>query len=175
VLDVREAVLDGGGLDAITDVAVDTHPLAQVLCNASPTTTLGAKFSLPHAVAAALVTATGGADAFASSTLTNAAIASLRPRVVIAGYESLPPPPNDRPALVRVRMASGQILEAECLSARGGRDRPFTAEVFTDKLRSLTASVYPRFVATFDSLMRLDEARMVQSWPAVVGELCAEH
>jgi 2-methylcitrate dehydratase PrpD len=58
-----------GEWQAIDEIAVETHPLAISLANPRPITTLGAKFSLPHAAAAAVVVGSGGADAFMSTTL----------------------------------------------------------------------------------------------------------
>ena len=161
-------------LDDITEITVDTHPFAMPLANARPTTTLGAKFSLPHSVGAALVTGSGGADAFLSRTLDNQAIARLRERVSIAPYAPLPEAPNDRPARVRVRFNDGREFIRECLSAQGGSDRPFPPSVFVDKITALTASVYPNFVTVFKELMHLDPARLAQRWPTLVDCICAD-
>jgi 2-methylcitrate dehydratase PrpD len=161
-------------VDDIAEIAVDTHPLAMPLANARPTTTLGAKFSLPHSVGAVLVTGSGGADAFVSATLENPAIARLREQVRIAPYAPLPDAPNDRPARVRIRLQDGSEFVRECLSAQGGSDRPFPPSVFIDKITELTAGVYPNFVPVFEELMRVDAAHMAQPWPAIVGRICAD-
>ena len=172
-LDLRERVLAGGGPQAVAAIEVDAHPLALLLPNPDPPTTLAAKFSLPHAVSATLVTGTGGAAAFATGTLDDPAIARLRQRVTMTPYDALPLPPNDRPARVRVRLASGQTLQAECMSARGGPDRPFAPEVLLDKVRSLTERAYPRFVAVGTQVMHLAPQRMVQGWRDIATDLCA--
>jgi 2-methylcitrate dehydratase PrpD len=173
VLDVRPQVLARAAPDAVERVEVDAHPLALLLPNPRPTTTLGAKFSLPHAVAAALVTGSGGADAFASATLHEPAIAALRERVVIAPYEPLPAPPNDRPARVRVRLRDGESLAAQCLSAQGGPDRPFPHDVLERKLAALATPVYPRFVEVMSQVMALDERRLAQGFAGVIADSCA--
>ncbi len=171
-LALRKELPAGSALDDIAEIVVDTHPLALPLANSRPTTTLGAKFSLPHAVGAVLVTGSGGADAFLSRTLDNPAIARLRERVRIAPYVPLPDLPNDRPARVRIRFADGSEYVRECLSAQGGSDRLFPLSVFIDKIAALTASVYPNFVPVFDDLMHLDPTRLAQGWTAVVRRIC---
>lgn len=160
--------------DDIVEIAVETHPLALPLANARPTTTLGAKFSLPHAVGAVLATGTGGADAFMSATLHDPAIGRLRERVRITPYAPLPDPPNDRPARVRIRYRDGREVVGECLSAQGGPDRPFPPAVFIEKISGLTHSAYPQFVPVFQDLMRLGESNLAQPWPAIVERICAE-
>lgn len=173
LLSVREATPDGATPDDIDEIAVETHPLAYSLANPRPVTTLGAKFSLPHAVGAVIATGTGGADAFMSSTLADPTIARLRDRVRVEPYTPLPDPPHDRPSRVRIRYHDGREVVGECLSAHGGADRPFPPAVFVDKITLLTSKVYPRFVPTFEALMRLDESQLAQHWPNFVERICA--
>lgn len=171
-----EAIVGLGPLNAlheIEEIAVETHPLAVPLANPRPLTTLGAKFSLPHAAAAAVVMGSGGADAFMSATLHDPRIARLRDRVSVAPYEPLPPAPNDRPARVRIRYANGREQTAECLSAQGGSDRPFPPSVFINKITALTAPVYPRFVSVFQALMELEDDMLARPWSTHVERLCA--
>lgn len=172
-LGIRKEFPAGVALDDIDEIAVETHPFAMHLVNQRPTTTLGAKFSLPHAVGAVLVTGSGGADAFFSRTLEDPAIARLRERVRIAPYLPLANPPNDRPARVSIRMRDGTQFVRECLSAEGGPDRPFPLSVFIEKITALTAPVYPNFVPVFSELLGLNPARLAQRWPVVVDSICA--
>ena len=171
-LDARADLLARASLDAVERVEVSAHPLALLLPNARPTTTLGAKFSLPHAVAAALVTGSGGAEAFASATLHEPAIAALRERVTMTPYEPLPPAPNDRPARALVRLRDGSAITAECLSAQGGPDRPFPPDVLARKIAALATPVYPRFADVMLPLMALDGRRLAQGFARVVTDLC---
>jgi 2-methylcitrate dehydratase PrpD len=173
VLDLRPAVLERASVDAVERIEVDAHALALLLPNPRPATTLAAKFSLPHAIAAALVTGSGGAEAFASATLHEPAIAALRERVVIAPYEPLPAPPNDRPARVRVKLRDGSTLAAECLSAQGGPDRPFPRDVLERKLAALAVPVYPRFAQVMSGLMARDPRRLAQGFARIVDDFCA--
>jgi 2-methylcitrate dehydratase PrpD len=159
-------------VESIDAVVVEAHPLAQLLPNPEPQTTLGAKFSLPHAVAAALVKGSGGADAFASDTLGDAGIARLRERVRIEPYPDLPPPPDDRPARVRVRMCGGETLEAACASALGSPDRPLPPGMHESKIEALTARAYPRLPGVLESIVALEPARLARGWSDTVADFC---
>lgn len=162
-------------VEQVAAIEVATHPLALPLVNPAPTTTLGAKFSMNHAVAASLVHGSGGADAFDSDSLYDPAIASLRPKVRLTAYTPLPGPPNDRPSEVTVRLADGRQWRSECLSAVGGPDRPLAAEVLRDKASSLTAPVYPHMTDVLDSLLALDATALGRPWTETVAHLTARH
>ena len=169
---MRAQVLARASLDDVTAVRVETHALALPLVNYKPDTTLGAKFSMPHAIAAALVTGTGGAEAFAAGTLTEPAIGKLRGRVSVAPWTRDLAPPNDRPARVTVELRDGGKVEAECLSAAGGPDRPLPPGTVFEKMTALAAPVYPKMRAVFEELASLPAARMGAGWADVVGEFC---
>ncbi len=173
-LDLRGEFAQFGGVEAVKSIVVETHPPAFALANPRPTTTLAAKFSMPHAVAAALVKNTGGAEAFLYDSLADSAIATLRERVTTQPYSPLPAPPNDRPARVRVTLHGGRELVRECLSAQGGPDRPFPPEVLIGKVSTLTAAVYPRLAPTLIELINPARARAAGGWREIVDELCAD-
>jgi hypothetical protein len=78
------------------------------------------------------------------------------------------PPPNDRPARADIRLRDGRVLTAECLSARGGSDRPLPPETVTEKLEALAAPAYPAIGAVLAPLQRLDPAMLGQGWRQVV-------
>lgn len=156
----------------IDSIAVQTHPLALPLVNPAPQTTLGAKFSMPHAVAAALVLGDAGAAAFDARALIDPAIAQLRGCVTTDAWTPVLAPPNDRPARVTVMMRDGHSFTAECLSARGGSDRPLPPDVWADKMRALAAPVYPAIVGVFEELVSGDARRLAQKWADVVREIC---
>ena len=171
---MRDRLLARASLDDITAVRVETHDLALPLVNYRPETTLGAKFSMPHAVAAALVTGTGGAAAFAAGTLAEPEIGKLRDRVTMAPWAPALPPPNDRPARVIIELRDGSKVEAECLSAVGGPDRPLPVETVFDKVTTLAAPVYPKLRALFEDLAGLPAARMQTGWTDLVAEFATE-
>jgi len=169
---LRDRLLQKAKLDDIAAVKVETHALALPLVNFEPQTTLGAKFSMPHAIAAAFVTGTGGAEAFAAATLDAPGIASLRTRVSVAPWMPELPAPNDRPARVIVELRGGGRLEAECLSAAGGPDRPLPPSVVFDKISALAAPVYPKMRALFEESSKLPAHRLRAGWSDLVKEFC---
>ena len=169
---MRERLLARASFDDIAVVRVETHALALPLVNTRPHTTLGAKFSMPHAIAAAIVTGTGGAQAFAVGTLVEPEIGKLRERVSVALWTADLAPPNDRPARVIVELRGGGTVEAECLSALGGPDRPLPLETVFGKITALAAPVYPRMRAVFEDLAGLPAARMNTGWADIVSEIC---
>jgi 2-methylcitrate dehydratase PrpD len=156
---------------AIASISVETHPLALPLANPAPHTTLGAKFSIPHAVAAALLRGEAGASAFDAHSLTDPAIAQLRGRVASSAWTQTLSPPNDRPARVTVRLHDGRTVGAECVSARGGPDRPLPADVWVEKMNALAAPAYPAIVPVFQTLVRGDPERLAQRWTETVLDM----
>jgi 2-methylcitrate dehydratase PrpD len=161
-------------LTTVAKVQVETHAAAMPLKNYRPATTLAAKFSVPHIVAATLVTGNAGVEAFTHSTLRDPEIARLRERVEVRAFEPQLSPPHDRPARVTAILEDGGLLTRECLSARGGPDRPFPESVLWDKIRALAQPAYPNFAVVFDDIIRLDAKRVAQHWPEIVVALCAE-
>ena len=169
---MRDELLAQAVLEDVAAIRIETHALALPLANARPHTTLGAKFSMPHAIAAALVTGSGSADAFAAGTLAEPAIARLRECVTIAPWRPELPPPNDRPARVTVELRDGRKVQAECLSAAGGPDRPLPPGTVFEKMSALAEPVYPGIRALFEVLADLPASRLAQGWATIVGDFC---
>jgi 2-methylcitrate dehydratase PrpD len=172
LIELRPTLLAAAPLDHIEAVEIETHALARPLMNPRPDTTLGAKFSMPHAVAAALAIGSGGAEAFASATLARDDIDALRQRVRVRPYAPELPAPNDRPARATVRLRDGRTLSAECLSARGGADRPLPPETVTDKLIQLAQPAYPAIVDVLAPMRALEPATLGRGWREVVDDFC---
>jgi 2-methylcitrate dehydratase PrpD len=168
LLDLRPALMAAGSVEAIESVEIATHALARPLMNARPETTLGAKFSLPHAVASALVMGSGGADAFAFDTLARPEIDALRQRVTVKAYGPELPPPNDRPSRAEIRLRGGRVLLAECISARGGADRPLPATTVDDKLAQLAVPVYPSIARVLAPIRALETTALRRGWRQTV-------
>ncbi|GAB2900495.1 MmgE/PrpD family protein [Paralcaligenes ginsengisoli] len=172
-LEIRDQAIQKG-VDNITAIEVETHELALPLQNPQPHNTLAAKFSMSHALAAAVVRGNGGADAFSSAMLADEKVNRLRQRVSMAPWPTpIPAPPNDRPARIQMGFADGTQLVAECLSATGGPDRPYADEQRLDKIGALTQSMYPRLRPAADALMTLPAARMRQPWRDIVAAFTA--
>jgi 2-methylcitrate dehydratase PrpD len=158
-------------IDEIVTVDVRAHALALKLDDARPRTSLGAKFSVPHAAAAALVRGDVSADACAPAAIGDPRIARLRERVRLSPFTPVPAPPHDRPASVTVTLADGTAVERTCMSAIGSPDRPLGLDILLDqKLAGAVGDVHPRFVAGVRRLLdRPDE--LGRSWDETLNDL----
>lgn len=157
-----------GGAD-IMRIQVKTHPFGMTLNDHHPLTTLGAKFSLPHALAASLVYGHGCAESFGSAALEDKQVAALRARVEMLPIESELPWPHDRPAFVTLFGKDGRTYSANCMSARGGPDRPFSDEELWQKIDGLSKASMPGLVAAMQSLYAMAgdstvNSTLEQSW-----------
>jgi 2-methylcitrate dehydratase PrpD len=155
----------------IAEIVVATHPRGMTLTTVEPPTTLAAKFSMPHAVAASAVLGTGGQRAFTESTLDAPNIAALRRRVRLTAHPEIRPSPYDRPSRVSWRFGDGEVWTEECASARGGADQPFDDAVLMDKLNENVGEVFPRMPATLRIIIDGNSTVMPRLWREVVVEL----
>jgi len=150
-----EAALGLGAVDAgaVAEVRVETHPLALTLDGAAPENVLAGKFSVPHAVAAVLVTGSVAPEVFSGALLHDERVAAVRERVRLEPHPSVGAPPEDRPARVSVRLADGSVRTAEVRSARGGPDRPLTSDDVRAKAKALTEARHPGFAEAASGLL----------------------
>ena len=172
---VEELLARRPDVEAASDIEriiVETHWRGLALENRRPATSLAAKFSLPHIVASISHLRHAGAEAFSAASLRDPEIAALRERVELAPYRP-EPSPEDRPARVTWLLRTGERLEAECRSARGGPDRPFAPSEILDKTRGITALVYPRMADICQALVALDDALLDTTWTDAVSRMCA--
>jgi 2-methylcitrate dehydratase PrpD len=171
ILDVRERIPAGAMTDKIAEIVVETHDLALNLDAIEPQTTLAARFSLPHIVATTLAHGHAGPEAFRGATLEDVNIGSMREKVRLRRYEPTMPPPNDRPARVSIFLSGGNTVVSECLSARGGPDRPWTEAAVLDKVARLTGEAYPAFPGMARRLLVADRKSLGRPWSDVLIEL----
>ena len=149
ILRDHPALLGGTGVNGIQ---VETHRLGMTLDDPHPSTTLGAKFSMPHALAATLVYGHGGAEAFSSNAVRDGRVARLRSLVEMTLVSEELQWPLDRPAFVTVVGSDGETYRAQCMSARGGPDRPFDEEELWGKIAELSRATMPGLTATMRRL-----------------------
>ncbi|WP_420565109.1 MmgE/PrpD family protein [Thalassobaculum sp.] len=157
----------------IREIHIDTHWKGRHLDNAQPATTLAAKFSMQHILAATAQFGHAGAEAFHASTLTAPELVAMREKVTIGAYEPEPAWPNDRPARVTWVLSDGQRVTEECLSARGGPDRPFAPAEVRAKIRGIVDAPYSAMGAVLERLLDLDPAALDRSWADIVAEMTA--
>jgi 2-methylcitrate dehydratase PrpD len=155
----------------IERIELETHRPG--MSNQAPRTTLAARFSFEHAVAAACVYGEAGVDAFSTESLSHPEVARLRSRIELRQFEPALPRPNDRPARITLHLSGGETLVSECLSARGGPDQPFHEAVILEKVKAIAAPVYPDLLPTLRALAELEPGRMQSRWREVVTDLTA--
>lgn len=156
--------------DDVERIVVETHPLARALDDVEPSTVLGGQFSVPHAVAAVLVSGSAASSTFGPSGLRDDSVATVRSLVRLEPYPGDLVAPHDRPARIGVTLRSGEQFVAECPSAVGGPDRPLSEADVLEKVERMTAGRAPRFAALAASLVD-GGIEDTADWGAVLGEM----
>ncbi|MDP7620169.1 MAG: hypothetical protein QF652_08005 [Dehalococcoidia bacterium] len=150
------------------------HEKGQLLDERHPTTTLGARFSIPHIAAVAAISGGVDLDTLSSNSLVDPEVAELRQRVTIRTYRPRLPPPNDLPARVGFVFSNGMKFEAECLYAQGSPSTPLGLETIRRKVDEICRSVYPRMSKVMDQLVGPDEGTLEPLWENVVSRITGE-
>lgn len=137
--------------DAIDRLEVHSYADAIGICdNAAPRTTLEAKFSLQHSVAAVLLDGPPQLAAFEPAALSRPDIAALRQRIVLRAAERFTSAyPQHYGARVSARLRDGQSYTAEVADALGDPENPVSGTQVAEKARTLMASagLKPRRIA----------------------------
>lgn len=129
-----------------------------------PRTPYDAQFSLPFAVASALLDGRVALDTFVPETLEQPRRLALAERVT----HTIDPNsvfPRGFPGWVRVRLRDGRLLEARAPDGRGSVARPLPAEAIVDKFRDNAArALPPASIAELErATLSLDSASDVRS------------
>jgi 2-methylcitrate dehydratase PrpD len=119
-------------------IVVETDPKGISLGVTHPETTLGAKFSLPHTVAAGLAYGTGGPRSFTRASLADPEVRTLSEAVELRPIAEVGPWPEDRPARVTVRLKDGSEESAYCATATGDPTKPLSREDLVEKFVEVT-------------------------------------
>ena len=98
-------------------------------------------------------------------------MSALRAVVTIGVYEPELDPPNDRPARVTWALSDGRSVTSECLSARGGPDRPFAPSEIREKIHGIVSAPYPAMPAEVDRLLALDPKALSTCWSETVAAM----
>ena len=122
----------------VKGVLMEGSAMAMNFNNPAPQTTLGAKFSIQHALAATLAHGAAAPGNFLDPSLRDESIMALRKRIRMAQLPMVKPWPLDRPARVTLELEDGSSLVAECEAALGSPARPLDAERVLRKIRELS-------------------------------------
>jgi len=141
-LRTREALRE----EDVAKVRVTTIPFGLRMADPEPANPLAARFSIPHAVAAALVLGRTDIAAFTPATLGDARIRDLARRVQIeADPEMSPRGATDRAtARLAVTLRDGRVLEAEAAVVEGDAAKPVPASRVVTKFVDLATPVLGR-------------------------------
>jgi 2-methylcitrate dehydratase PrpD len=125
--------------DQVERVVVTTIPFGPRMADPAPASMLGAKFSIPYAVAAALVRGRADVSAFAEPALRDPRIRALAARVEVRGDPAMSPRRADQPtARVEVALKDGRVLTGTTTVVRGDFEDPVPAAEVVDKFLALT-------------------------------------
>ena len=136
VLGIREQTdLDP---DDIARISVGIHSVGLPLNDVSPSTTLGARFSAPHAIASTLIKGTAMPESFAADTLHDERIAALRERIDMHEISREGRAPALRDSEIRIEFNDGRETVHYVDIAIGDPNRPLTIEQLKAKATTLS-------------------------------------
>ncbi len=129
---------DGFRAEAVKRIDVTAPPIVRIMANPAPENMLSAKFSIPYALAAALVRGETGAPAFYDQRVGDPAVRSLADRVEINSDPDMNMRRYDYPAArVAITLDDGRTLEGSAGAHYGDSHNPRPREDLLDKFRSL--------------------------------------
>jgi 2-methylcitrate dehydratase PrpD len=158
---VRES---GARADDIEHVTVTSIPFVARMAAPAPPAMLAAKFSIPYAVATALVRHDTFVDGFFDEARTDPAIAKLAGRVEVRTDAAMSVRSDGPTARVVVTLRDGRTLEKTTMVPRGDAANPASREARLAKVRTLAAPVIgatgvDRVVETVERLGELKDIR----------------
>jgi len=152
----RSPALD---LAAIDRIEVKAYRLAAMLAEKRVTSSFGARFSVPFALATLLYHGRSQLAAFEQPAVDNPAIQALAARVLVqeeASYTARYP--AEQPCDIRIVLSDGRALEGHCTITKGEPSKPHRPEELQAKFMQLGAPLWGEPVARrlLDGCMRLE-------------------
>ena len=140
------------GGDAIHAIHIEVSKMAMNFNNVNPSTTLAAKFSIPHAVAATIINGASATENFLHESMSNKEIAAIRSKVKMQELSDVRPWPYDRPAKVTIELKNGDKISEFCEAALGSSARPLEHQTVLEKINHLSKSIAPNLESAVVSL-----------------------
>ncbi len=129
--------------DAIERIDVASYLYAAELDDQAPRNTLGAKFSVPFAVATRLVRGSSAVENFTWDAVRDERVQGLARRVFVTEDKAMTAKlPQFRPARVDLKLRDGRTLSAAVEANRGDDQDPYSRDELVGKYFSLTARVW---------------------------------
>ena len=141
-LDALQAAQNGRTLapDEVREVRVVGNANAAMCGRHDPQNSLAAKFSVPFALATAIVNGHTGVEAFRQPAVDDAVTRDLARRVVVVEEESYTARfPSEQVAEVEVRLESGDVLTGAVTNPRGAEHDPVAYAEVERKFETLSA------------------------------------
>ena len=135
----------GGRLDpaAIARIAVRTYKLAAMLAELRVTSSFGARFSVPFALATILHHGGSGLSQFEQAAVDNEAIQSLAARVDLQEKKEFTARyPGEQVCDLKVTLTDGKVLEGQCLIMKGEPANPHGSAELEAKFMQLGVPVW---------------------------------
>jgi len=151
--------------DDVASVRVTTIPFGLRMADPDPPTMLAAKFSIPYAVAAALVLGRADLAAFEPAALADPRIRDLARRVEVSADPEMSPRRSDYPtARVSIHLRDGRALEETATVVRGDAENPVPSEDVVAKFLALASPVLgaSRARRAADAVNEVDALKRVQ-------------
>jgi 2-methylcitrate dehydratase PrpD len=134
------AAREGLHADQVERVVVTTIPFGPRMAEPAPGSMLAAKFSIPYAVAAALVLGRADVAAFAEPALADPRIRALAARVEVRVDPEMSPRRSDYPtAVVEIVLRGGRTASASTTVVRGDFEEPVPSGEIVEKFLALAA------------------------------------
>ena len=152
-------------------VIVTTIPFGPRMAEPAPLSMLGAKFSIPYAVAAALVLGRADVAAFVEPALSDPRIRALAARVEVRVDPRMSPRTVDYPtAMVEVVLKGGRTLSGSTTVVRGDFADPVPAEEVVGKAVALLSAVLgaDRARAVVEMVEQVDTLKDVRDLTALL-------
>jgi 2-methylcitrate dehydratase PrpD len=168
-LDAIDQIATRGALPAperIASIAVTSYAYAAELDDPAPTNTLGAKFSVPFAVATRIVNGSSALASFSWDAVRDPRVAALARKVSLREDPAMTRRlPLERPARVIITLDDGSTLQGEVGANRGDDALPYSRDELRGKFMDLTTRVWPAEHAQAVLQATLDLARAAGSLP----------
>lgn len=136
-------------VDSIERIDVASYLYAAELDDQAPRNTLGAKFSVPFAVATRLVRGSSAVENFTWDAVRDARVQALAKRVFVTEDTAMSARlPQFRPAKVELKLADGGTLSAVVDANRGDDQDPYSRDELSGKFFSLAGRVWSQTQAS---------------------------
>ncbi len=163
VIDALEDLLSRSGkidLARIERIEVKAYRLAAMLKEKHVTSSFGARFSVPFALATILHHGRSELAAFEQPAVDNPAIQALAARVEVREEPSYTARyPAEQPCDVRIVLSGGQVLEGRCTITKGEPSKPHRPEELQAKFMQLGVPLWGEPVARrlLEGCLKLEE------------------